>query len=114
MHSTHGFAVSRRTILLPPQNQIFSSPSEFSLVPRSGQDPRADRDYRRLGGADSGVEAVFGEEPHWLLCQFFVPNQIITVLSACQNTLSTRPISIPQDHTAFVLRPSTAARSRTT
>ena len=64
MHSTHGFSVSRRTILLPPQNQIFSSPSEFSLAPRSDQDPRADRDYRRLGGADSGVEAVFGEEPH--------------------------------------------------
>ena len=111
MHSTHGFAVSRRTILLPPQNQIFSSPSEFSLAPRSDQDPRADRDYRRLGGADSHVKAVFGEEPHWLLCQFFVPNQIITGLSTCQNTLSTRPISIPQDHTAFVLRPSTAARS---
>ena len=67
MHSTHGFAVSRRTILLPPQNQIFSSPSEFSLAPRSEQDPRADRDYRRLGGADSGVEAVFGEEPHVIL-----------------------------------------------
>ena len=45
----------RRTILLSPQNQIFSSPSEFSLAPRSDQDSRADRDYRRLGGFDEVV-----------------------------------------------------------